>query len=153
MKQYLFILLLFFVSCFDNQNNQNKPIVTGFEKYNRLDYEAMQLKSSDINSIEIYENNFYEETKKEILSKDTIELIIYNMIRYKNEVAQNRAIKLYYTVNIKTIDDRVFQYQFWVCNTGAVYFNIHTQFDCMAEPEKRNDFFMAFFYGIYKKRI
>jgi hypothetical protein len=154
MRKYLSILIVLFVSCFNNnKNNRNESSNLEFEEENRQHYEAIRLKPSDISSIEIYENGFDDVTLIKILNQDTIELILKNLINSKNEETPNRMGRLDYTIKLNSINNTEFRYQFWLYENGSAYFNIYAGFAGIAKPSKRNDFFKDFFYGIYKKRI
>ena len=59
--------------------------------------------------------------------------------------------RLHYTIELNSMDNTIFQYQFWIYMDGSAYFNIYTGYESIKKPAKRNDFFKDFFYGIYKK--
>ncbi len=160
MKTKFIILILLFAGCIKNHENQNGFSSKWYENENKQHTEAMHLRPSDISFIEIYENDFYQETKKTITNQDTIELVLYHLARSNNESADTRASALYYTLTLNVPDKteitspRTFTYQFWVCSTGRVFFTIKQgNSNSLAEPRKRNDFFKDFFYGIYKKNL
>jgi hypothetical protein len=140
LKKYLYFLFLFIICC--NANERAK------EYHN----EVMYLKPKDVSYIEIYENAFYETTRKAIYNKDTIEMILYNIGIAKNERPHYRTGTLCYELSINTIDKVGFIYEFWVLNTGEVYFYIEKPASGVSGQDKRNDFFKDFFYRIFKKK-